>query len=64
MLKAGPTEGLAAFLTSSAELNQLEKMWEAHGSPQYFEAVVIIEMNDNQYVLAWPAALHAWHESH
>lgn len=64
MLKAAPTGGLATFLTSTAELNQLEKMWGAHGSPQYFEAVVVIQMSDNQYIKAWPVAMHAWHGSH
>ncbi|MDR3676662.1 MAG: helix-turn-helix domain-containing protein [Acidobacteriota bacterium] len=60
ILKASHTLGMAIFLTSPAGLNQLEKMWEAHGSPPYFEAVVNIEMSGDQYSQSWPVALHPW----
>jgi hypothetical protein len=64
LLKAFHTVGLANLLTSSPEFDQLEKMWEAQGSPRYFETVVNIEMNGNQYVLAWPVAMHVWQGPH
>jgi hypothetical protein len=60
ILKAWPTLGLAAFLTSPTGLAQLEKMWVAHGSPPYFEAVVNIEMSGDQYSQSWPVAMHPW----
>jgi len=64
MLKAWPTQGLATLLTSPAEVDRLEKMWEAHGSPHYFETVVNIEMKENQHVLSWPVAMHTWQGPH
>jgi hypothetical protein len=64
ILKAWPTLGLAIFLTSPAELDLLERMWKAHGSPPYFEAVVNVEMNENQYIFSWPVAMHARQGSH
>jgi hypothetical protein len=63
ILKASPAQvtlAMATFLTSPSDLDQLEKMWKAHGSPTYFEAVLNTEMDGDKPLITWPVAMHAW----
>lgn len=58
ILQARYSSSLVTFLTSSAGVDQLEKMRRAHGSPPYYEAVVFAEMDADRVIRVWPVALH------
>ena len=52
------TAVLVSFLTSANGLEQLDRMWKATGSPEFYEVVVNSEMNGEDLVRFWPVALH------
>jgi hypothetical protein len=52
------TAALVSFLTSANGLEQLDRMWKARGSPEFYEVVVNSEMNGEDLVRFWPVALH------
>jgi hypothetical protein len=58
ILAARHTSALVSFLTSANGLDQLDRLWKANGSPEYFETVVNSEMNNDELVRFWPVALH------
>lgn len=60
VLASRHTAALVAFLTSTNGLDQFTRLWQAKGSPRYFELVVAAEMNVDQLVRFWPLALHAF----
>jgi hypothetical protein len=39
------TAGVVSLLTSRHALDELDQLWKAQGSPEYFEAVVTTETN-------------------
>ena len=51
------TSALVSLLTSANGLQQLERLWKAKGSPDYYEVVVNSEMNGADLVRVWPVAL-------
>lgn len=57
-LTAFHTSSLVAFLTSANGQDQLERIWKAHGSPEYFEIVIAAELKGEAVVRFWPVALH------
>jgi hypothetical protein len=57
VLASRHTSALVSFLTSHNGLDQLEPMWKAQGSPEYFETIVNAEMNGDQLVRFWPVSL-------
>jgi hypothetical protein len=57
VLASRQTSALVAFLTSTNGLDQLERLWKAKGSPQYFETIVEAEMDGSKLVRTWPEAL-------
>jgi hypothetical protein len=59
ILQARYSSSLVTFLTSSAGIDQLEKMRRTHGSPPYYEAVVFAEMDADRVIRVWPVALHS-----
>jgi hypothetical protein len=63
VLAARHTSALVSFLTSANGLDQLDRLWKANGSPEYFETVVNSEMNGDELVRFWPVALHGLIES-
>jgi hypothetical protein len=60
ILASRHTSALVSFLTSANGLEQLDRMWKAKGSPDYYEVVVNSEMNGLDLVRFWPVALHAF----
>ena len=52
------TSALVSFLTSSKGLEDLHTIWQANGSPEYYEVLVSAEMDGNSLVRFWPVALH------
>jgi Transcriptional regulatory protein, C terminal len=58
ILASRHTSALVSFLTSANGLEQLDRMWKAKGSPDYYEVVVNSEMNGLDLVRFWPVALH------
>jgi hypothetical protein len=58
VMAARHTSALVSFLTSANGLGQLDKMWKARGSPDYYEVVVNSEMNGDELVRFWPVVLH------
>ena len=52
------TSALVSLLTSANGLEQLERLWKAKGSPDYYEVAVNSEMNGADLVRFWPVALH------
>jgi hypothetical protein len=58
VLTSRHTSALVAFLTSANGQDQLDRIWNAHGSPEYYEIVVAAEMNGENLVRFWPVALH------
>jgi hypothetical protein len=55
------TAALVSFLTSTAGMDQLDRIWHAKGSPAYYQLVVNAEINGNDRapVRFWPVSLHA-----
>ena len=60
VLASRHTSALVAFLTSSNGLDQLERLWKAKGSPQYFETIVAAEIDGQRLVRFWPEALRPY----
>jgi hypothetical protein len=60
ILAARRTSALVSFLTSSSGLDQLEGIWKAKGSPEFYEVVVNSEMDGESLVKFWPVALHPY----
>jgi hypothetical protein len=60
ILASRHTSALVSFLTSASGLEQLEKLWKAKGSPEYYEIIVNSEMNGLELVRFWPVALHTY----
>jgi hypothetical protein len=58
ILASRHTSALVSFLTSANGLEQLDRMWKAKGSPDYYEVVVNSEMNGLDLVRFWPVVLH------
>jgi hypothetical protein len=58
VMAARHTSALVSFVTSANGLSQLDKMWKAKGSPDYYEVVVNSEMNGEDLVRFWPVVLH------
>lgn len=58
ILASRHTSALVSFLTSRNGLDQLEKIWKAKGSPEYFEVIVNAELSGRGLVRFWPVALH------
>ncbi len=58
VLTSRHTSALVSFLTSANGQDQLDRIWKAHGSPEYYEIVVTAEMNGENLVRFWPVALH------
>ncbi len=52
------TAALVSLLTSANGLEQLDRLWKAKGSPEFYEVVVNSEMNGEELVRFWPVALH------
>lgn len=57
VLASRHTSALVSFLTSHNGLDQLELLWKANGSPEYFEAIVNAEMNGDKLVRFSPVVL-------
>lgn len=55
------TAALVSFLTSTAGMDQLDRIWHAKGAPAYYQLVVDAEINGNDRapVRFWPVSLHA-----
>lgn len=51
------TSALVTVLTSGNGLNQLQEMWRANQSPEFYEAVIAADMNGNQLVKVRPVVL-------
>jgi len=52
------TSSLVSFLTSREGQDQLDGLWKAHGSPDFYDMVVESEMNSDTLVRFSAAALH------
>lgn len=51
------TSALVSFLTSTEGLTQLDRLWQAKGAPEYYEAIVNAEMDGAKLVRFDPVAL-------
>lgn len=60
MLEARDTSGMASLLSSNAGGHAVEAMWKAHGSPAFFEMVVMTEREGYTPLRSWPVAMHAY----
>ena len=60
LLESRDTSGMVSLLTSNAGSHAVEEMWRAHGSPRYFEMVVMTEMEVHTPLRSWPVTLHAY----
>ena len=60
MLESRYTSGLVSLLSSNAGEHSVEAMWRAHGSPAFFEMVVMTEREGNVTLRSWPVAMHAY----
>ena len=54
-----PPLPLVSFLSAPASLDLLDKAWRQEGSPEYFEMVVGAEMDRENVLRTWPAAIRA-----
>jgi hypothetical protein len=61
VLASRHTSALVEFLTSSNGLDQLDRLWKAKGSPEYYEMIVNAEMDGQKLVRFWPVALRRFH---
>jgi hypothetical protein len=63
ILASRHTFALVSFLTSTTGLDQLDRLWRAKGSPEYFEVLVGSEVEgQNSLVRFWPVALHPFRQ--
>ncbi len=60
MLESRDTSGMISLLASNAGSHSVVEMWRAHGSPQFFEMVVMTEMEVNTPLRSWPVTMHAY----
>jgi hypothetical protein len=61
ILASRHTAALVSFLTSTNGLDQLERMWKAKGSPEYYEVIVNAELSGPRALVRfWPVALHPY----
>ncbi|SEB50652.1 Transcriptional regulatory protein, C terminal [Terriglobus roseus] len=60
MLESRDTSGMVSLLASNAGSHAVEEMWRAHGSPQFFEMVVMTEMEVHTPLRSWPVTMHAY----
>ncbi len=60
MLASRDTFGMVSLLASNAGSHAVEEMWRAHGSPQFFEMVVMSEMEVHTPLRSWPVTMHAY----
>ena len=63
ILTSRHTSALVSFLTSTNTLEELERMWKAKGSPDFYEVIVMSEMEGDSVVRLWPVALHPFKHS-
>ena len=60
MLESRDTSGMVSLLASNAGSHAVVEMWRAHGSPQFFEMVVMTEMEVHTPLRSWPVTMHAY----
>ncbi len=60
MLESRDTSGMVSLLASNAGSNAVDEMWRAHGSPKFFEIVVMTEMEVHTPLRSWPVTMHAY----
>ena len=60
MLESRDTSGMVSLLSSNAGSQAVEEMLRAHGSPQFFEMVVMTEMQVHTPLRSWPVTVHAY----
>ena len=60
ILESRDTSGMVSLLSSNAGEHAVATMWRAHGSPQFFEMVVMTEREGNTPLRSWPVAIHAY----
>lgn len=63
MLESRDTSGMVSLLASNAGSHSVEAMWRSHGSPKFFEMVVMTEMEGHTPLRTWPVAIHAYTKS-
>ncbi len=63
MLESRDTNGMVSLLASNAGSHSVEEMWRSHGSPKFFEMVVMTEMEGHTPLRSWPVTLHAYTKS-
>jgi hypothetical protein len=56
------TNALVSYLTSAAGQENLEKARSVHGNPDFFEAVVLSEINDMNPLRSWIVDFKPFHE--
>ena len=60
ILQSRHTSALVSLLTSQVGDTLLEKIYREHGSPAYFEAVVMNEIEGDHIIRSYPVAMHAY----
>lgn len=60
ILQSRYTSALVEMMTSQVGNNLFTKMYEAHGSPPYFEMVVMNEIEGTKPIKSTPLAMHAY----
>jgi hypothetical protein len=60
MLESRDTSGMISLLCSTAGEHSVETLWRSHGSPQFFEMVVMTEREGNTVLRSWPVTMHAY----
>jgi hypothetical protein len=60
ILQSRHTSALVAMMTSKVGDSLFQKMYTAHQSPQYFEMVVMNEIEGDHVIQSWPVAMHAY----
>jgi hypothetical protein len=60
ILQSRHTSALVAMMTSKVGDSLFQKMYVSHQSPQYFEMVVMNEIEADHIIQSWPVAMHAY----
>jgi hypothetical protein len=60
ILQSRHTSALVSMMTSKVGDSLFQKMYAAHGSPTYFEMVVMNEAEGDHIIRSWPVAMHAY----
>lgn len=60
ILQSRHTIALVAMMTSKVGDSLFQKMYKSHGSPTYFEMVVMNETEGDHIIRSWPVAMHAY----